>query len=208
MTFDIVVVGNLGVNCFVLGCEQTGAGVIVDPGEDAKRILAQVAKRGLSIEKIINTHGHFDHIGANRSIKEATGAELLIHEADTGYLTRAKDVAVMYGLRAENSPAPDRCLVDGMELTFGVCRMTVLHTPGHTPGGCCLYFPDEARVITGDTLFAESVGRTDLPGGSHETLMMSIKTKLLPLPDATLVYPGHGPESSIGHEKRYNPYLG
>ena len=208
MTLDIIVVGQLGVNCFVLGCERTGVGVVVDPGADGELVLAQVAKRGLKIEKIINTHGHFDHIGANKLLKETTGAELLIHDRDTAFLTRAADVATMYGLRADNSPAPDRFLTDGMELTFGDCRLTVLHTPGHTPGGCCLYFPEEGKVITGDTLFAESVGRTDLPGGSHETLIDSIRTKLLPLPDATVVYPGHGPESTIGHEKRNNPYLG
>jgi hydroxyacylglutathione hydrolase len=207
MIFDIIVVGQLGVNCFVLGCERTGAGVVVDPGADGELVLAQVAKRGLQIEKIINTHGHFDHIGANRLLKETTGAELLIHERDTPFLSRAADVATMYGLRADNSPVPDRFLTDGMELTFGDCRMTVLHTPGHTPGGCCLYFPEEEKVITGDTLFAESVGRTDLPGGSEETLIASIRTKLLVLPDGTAVFPGHGPESSIGHEKRHNPYL-
>ncbi len=207
MTFDIIVVGHLGVNCFVLGCEQTGMGVVVDPGADGEEILALVAKRGLKIEKIINTHGHFDHIGANKVVKDATGAELLIHEQDTPYLNKAAEVATMYGLRADNSPIPDRFLTDEMELTFGNCRMTVLHTPGHTPGGCCLYFPEEGKVITGDTLFAESVGRTDLPGGSSETLINSIRTKLLPLPGETSVYPGHGPESSIAHEKRHNPYL-
>ena len=132
---------------------------------------------------------------------------MLIHDRDTPYLNRAADSAKMYGLQADNSPAPDRFLTDGLELTFGNCRMIVLHTPGHTPGGCCLHFPEERKVITGDTLFAESVGRTDLPGGSTETLITSIRTKLLTLPEATMVYPGHGPESSIGHEKRHNPYL-
>jgi hydroxyacylglutathione hydrolase len=166
-----------------------------------------VATLGLKIEKVINTHGHFDHIGANRQVKEATGAELLIHKDDSSWLSRAAEVSTMYGLKADNSPLPDRYLTDGLELTFGDCRITVFHTPGHTPGGCCLYFPAEGKVITGDTLFAESVGRTDLPGGSTETLITSIRTKLLVLPDRTNVYPGHGPESSIGHEKKYNPYL-
>ena len=206
MIFDSIVVGHLGVNCFVIGCERTAAGVVVDPGANAEEILALAAKRGLRIEKIINTHGHFDHIGANRPVQVATGAELLIHESDEPYLSRAAEAATMYGLRAENS-TPDRFLADGQEIVFGDCRMTVLHTPGHTPGGCCLYFPAEGKVITGDTLFAESVGRTDLPGGSHETLIASIRTRLLPLPEETVVYPGHGPESSIGHEKRHNPYL-
>ena len=207
MTFDIIVVGHLGVNCFVLGCERTGVGVIVDPGADGEEILAKVAKRGLKIEKIINTHGHFDHVGANKLLKEATGAELLIHDRDTPYLSRVAEVATMYGFHADNSPAADRFLTDGQELTFGTCRMIVLHTPGHTPGGCCLHFPEEGKVITGDTLFAELVGRTDLPGGSSETLINSIRTKLLTLPEATIVYPGHGPKSSIGHEKKHNPYL-
>lgn len=207
MIFDIIVVGNLGVNCLVLGCDRTGAGVIVDPGADAVLVVAQAAKRGLVIEKIINTHGHFDHVGANKYVKDATGASLLIHEQDTPYLSRVADVATMYGMRASNSPMPDQFLIDGMELVFGDCRMQILHTPGHTPGGCCLYLPEEGMIITGDTLFAESVGRTDLPGGSHEILITSIRTKLLPLPDGTIIYPGHGPGSSIGHEKRHNPYI-
>jgi hydroxyacylglutathione hydrolase len=208
MLFDIIVVGHLGVNCFVLGCEQTGVGVVVDPGADGKEILALIAKRGLKIAKVINTHGHFDHIGANKLVQDTTGAQLFIHDSDTPYLSRAAEVATMYGLRADNSPLPDHFLTDGLELTFGACRMIVLHTPGHTPGGCCLYFPEEGKVITGDTLFAESVGRTDLPGGSTEFLIASIRTKLLPLPEATIIYPGHGRDSNIGHEKRHNPYLG
>ncbi|WP_298439864.1 MBL fold metallo-hydrolase [Geobacter sp.] len=207
MIFDTVVVGPLGVNCFILGCEETGEGVVVDPGADAGRILERVRSRGLAIRYIINTHGHFDHVGGNRPVVDATGAKLLIHRDDVPLLGRAVDVAAMYGLTTENSPAPDAFLEDGATLSFGSCTMAILHTPGHTPGGCCLFLAKEGKVITGDTLFAESVGRTDFPGSSHEALMASIRTKLLTLPDATQVFPGHGPSTTIGRERLYNPYI-
>ncbi|WP_298269198.1 MBL fold metallo-hydrolase [Geobacter sp.] len=207
MIFDTVVVGPLGVNCFILGCEETGEGVVVDPGADAGRILEHVRSRGLAIRYVVNTHGHFDHVGGNRPVVEATGAKLLIHRDDVPFLGRAADVAAMYGLTTENSPEPDIFLEDGATLSFGNCTMAILHTPGHTPGGCCLYLEKEGKVITGDTLFAESVGRTDFPGSSHEALMASIRTKLLTLPDATQVFPGHGPSTTIGRERLYNPYI-
>jgi len=207
MIFETIVVGHLAVNCFVLGCESTKEAVIVDPGDDAGRILEFVKKKGLTVKYVINTHGHFDHIGANGQVIAATGAPLLVHEADTTFLSRAADVAVMYGLKAENSPQPADFLRDGMTISFGSCSMKVLHTPGHTPGGCCLYLESEGKVITGDTLFADSVGRTDFPGSSHEALIDGIRKKLLVLPDETVVYPGHGPSSSIGHERRHNEYL-
>ena len=207
MIFDTVVVGPLGVNCFILGCEETGEGVVVDPGADAERILERVRFRGLAIRYVINTHGHFDHVGGNRPVVDATGAKLLIHRDDVPLLGRAVDVAAMYGLTTENSPEPDSFLVDGATLSFGNCTMAILHTSGHTPGGCCLSLEKEGKVITGDTLFAESVGRTDFPGSSHEALMASIRTKLLALPDATQVFPGHGPSTTIGRERLYNPYI-
>jgi len=207
MIFDIVVVGPLGVNCFILGCGETREGVVVDPGADAGRILDRVRALGLTIRTVINTHGHFDHVGGNRSVLEATGARLMIHRDDVPFLSRAADVAANYGLSTENSPPPDELLDDGMTVTFGNCSLKVLHTPGHTPGGCCLLLEGEGKVLTGDTLFAESVGRTDFPGSSHEALITSIRTKLLPLPDETQVFPGHGEASTIGREKRYNPYL-
>jgi len=207
MTFDVVVVGPLGVNCFVLGCETTGHGVVVDPGGDVEQILAAIQKRGLSVVSIINTHGHFDHVGGNRQLKSATGAELLIHPADEPMLTRVASVAGMYGLQAENSPPPDRLLEDGMLLTFGNQQLRVIHTPGHTPGGCCLYLESEQKLISGDTLFADGVGRTDLPGGSHAQLVDSIRTRLFTLPPQVQVWPGHGPATTIGHEQQHNPYL-
>lgn len=207
MIFEILAVGPLVVNCFILGCEKDREGIIVDAGEDAERIIAAAERHGLTIRSVISTHGHFDHVGANRAVTEHFGAELLIHEADAALLERAADVARAYGLSGENSPPPTRFLTDGMEIIFGTCRLSVLHTPGHTPGGCSLYLPGEQLLLSGDTLFADSIGRTDLPGGSHQQLLESIRTRLFTLPDQVTVYPGHGPETTIGHEKRHNPYF-
>jgi hydroxyacylglutathione hydrolase len=208
MIFETLIVGPLAVNCFILGDASAGEGVIIDPGDDAEKVLAAVKRMGIPIRYVINTHGHFDHVGGNRQVLAATGAQLLIHREDSSFLSRAADVATMYGLTTENSPPPDRFLEDGMKISFGGFTLKVLHTPGHTPGGCCLYLEEQGKVITGDTLFAEGVGRTDFPGSSHEALMEGIRTKLMTLPDSTVAYPGHGPSTTIGHEKRYNPYLG
>jgi hydroxyacylglutathione hydrolase len=207
MIFESVEVGPLGVNCFILGCAASREGVVIDPGGDVGRISEIVRRHGLKIRYIINTHGHFDHVGGNLQAVKAFGAPLLIHENDAAMLGRAAEVALMYGMQGENSPAPDSFLAEGMEIVFGTHRMKVLHTPGHTQGGCCLYLEAEKKVITGDTLFADSIGRTDLPGGSHEQLLASVRTKLFTLPDEVTAYPGHGPKTTIGHEKRNNPYF-
>lgn len=207
MICEILVVGPLAVNCIILGCEETRQGVVVDAGGDAGQIIAAVERLGLNIGQVISTHGHFDHVGANRQVLERFNARLLIHEADAPMLERAAEVAKAYGIRGDNSPLPDEFLRDGMEISFGMCSMKVLHTPGHTQGGCCLYLEAEKTVITGDTLFADSIGRTDLPGGSHEQLLASIQSKLFTLPDDVVAYPGHGPETTIGHERQYNPYF-
>ncbi len=207
MIFESLEVGPLGVNCFILGCGETGQGVVIDAGGDSARIIAAVERLKLSIVHIINTHGHFDHIGANRALRERFGAGLMIHPADIPLLDRAADIARGYGIAGENSPHPDTCLEDGMEIGFGRLSMSVLHTPGHSPGGCCFYLEQEKKVITGDTLFANSIGRTDLPGGSHGQLLDSVRSRLFTLPDEVVAYPGHGPETTIGHEKRHNPYF-
>ena len=207
MIFDQVIVGPLGVNCIILGCEETRQGIVVDPGDEVERIKARVDCHGLSLVAILNTHGHFDHVGGNFKLVQATKAPLYIHQADAPMLGKVAQVASMYGLPGENSPQPDMFLEDGLVIEFGKCRLQVIHTPGHTPGGCCLYLESESRMIAGDTLFADGVGRTDLPGGSHEQLVQSIKTRLFTLPDHVQVYPGHGPATSIGHEKLHNPYL-
>ena len=207
MLMEVVVVGPLGVNCLILGDQQSREGVVVDPGADADVILAAVARLGLKVKYILNTHGHFDHVGCNKQIQEQSAAEFLIHEQDLVLLSQAAKSARQYGLQVEDSPLPDRYLTDGLRLEFGGHGIEVLHTPGHTRGGCSLLLREERVVITGDTLFADSVGRTDLPGGSHEQLIASIKNKLMPLEDETLVWPGHGPSSTIGRERRSNPYL-
>lgn len=208
MIFDSIEVAPLDVNCFVLGCEETGEGIVVDPGGDADRIADLVARHGLKIRYVLNTHGHFDHVGANRQMVERYKAPLLIHRDDAELLQLVKSVSQRYGIPGgENSPVPNDYLVDGQEISFGTCCLKVLHTPGHTQGGCCFYFEQEKRVITGDTLFADSIGRTDLPGGSHEQLLSSIRSKLFTLPDDVTAYPGHGPATTIGYEKQNNPYF-
>ncbi len=205
MIIETIVVGPLEVNCYVIGCEETGEGVVIDPGADTDRIVPVYSGHGLRIIHVLNTHGHFDHVGGNRKILETTGADLLIHEADVPFLSRAVATAAAYGLKSEDSPLPDRYLLDGMVIPVGNYELKVLHTPGHTPGGCC--FNVNGIVITGDTLFEDSIGRTDFPGGSLEMLMKSIHGKLMNLPDDTVVYPGHGRATTIGRERLHNPYL-
>jgi glyoxylase-like metal-dependent hydrolase (beta-lactamase superfamily II) len=205
MIIETVVVGPLMVNCYILGCETTLEGIVIDPGGDADKILSAVSGHELKIRQIVNTHGHFDHVGANRDLMDAWGVGLLIHELDAPMLECADVTALKYGLSAENSPPPSGFLRDGDTISFGKYHLKVLHTPGHTLGGCSLY--GEGVVFTGDTLFAESVGRTDFPGGSSAALGKSIREKLLTLPDETIVYPGHGPTTTVGHERLYNPYI-
>lgn len=207
MIFESIAVGPLSVNCYIVACEVSREGVVVDPGGDPELIINLVRQHGLKIHTVINTHGHFDHLGGNSQVMAAFGARLLIHQADSSMLSRSAEVASKYGLKGENSPEADAYLVDGMDIFFGTRRIKVLHTPGHTLGGCSLYFEEERKVITGDTLFADSIGRTDLPGGSHEQLLESIRTKLFTLPDDVTAYPGHGPHTTIGHEKKCNPYF-
>ena len=205
MIVNVLVVGPIGANCLILGCEKTLKAVVVDPGDEGDRILAQLSKSKLTVEKIINTHGHFDHVGANRRLKEVTGAEIMIHGKDAPMLEHLTEMAMAFGMRMENSPPADTLLKDGDVIVFGEQKLKVLHTPGHSQGGISLVADD--FVIAGDTLFQGSIGRTDLPGGDYDTLINSIKKKLLPLGDKMKVYTGHGPATLIGSEKRFNPFL-
>jgi glyoxylase-like metal-dependent hydrolase (beta-lactamase superfamily II) len=204
----ILEVGPLDVNCYIVWDEDTGEAVIIDPGGDAPVIEREVRAEGLKVRYILNTHGHFDHVGADGETKKRFNAPLAIHRDDADLLEKAPAHAGLFGLRAEAQPAPDFFLEDNAVIEAGPLRIEVLHTPGHTPGGVCLYIRAEGVLFSGDTLFAGSVGRTDLEGGSTETLLHSIRTRLLTLDDSVRVYPGHGPSTTIGDERRHNPYLG
>lgn len=206
MIIKTLAVGPIMANCFILGCEDTRRAAVIDPGDETDRILMSLAEDRLTAVYIINTHGHFDHVGGNAKLKEATGAELAIHPDDAPMLKQASASAAGWGLSVEDSPDPDRLVEDGDTLRFGGVELGVLHTPGHTPGGICLY--TDGVVFVGDTLFAGSIGRTDFPGGDHGTLIASIREKLFSLPDDVRVLTGHGPETTIGQEKRYNPFAG
>jgi len=201
-----VVVGPLQVNCYLLACPQSLAALVIDPGADGERILAAVQANGWQIDKIVNTHGHFDHVGGNRALVAASGAPLLMHADDLPLLERAQTHARTYGLETETSPVPDQFLQDGDEITCGTLRCRVIHLPGHSPGGIALHCG--GHLFVGDVLFAGSVGRTDLPGGDHRQLIEGIRSKLWSLPGETVVHPGHGPDTTIAREMRSNPFAG
>jgi glyoxylase-like metal-dependent hydrolase (beta-lactamase superfamily II) len=197
--------GPIMANCYVLGCENTHEAVVIDPGEEAPRILDTLAEVGLKLKTILNTHGHFDHVGANRELKEAVpDAQLMIHGDDAPMLDQLANSARMFGMQAENSPAPDRLLKDKDVISFGDLSLEVVHVPGHSPGGVAFISPE--GVFVGDTLFAGSIGRTDLPGGNFDTLISSIQNRLFGLDEALNVYPGHMGPTTIGQEKKFNPF--
>jgi hydroxyacylglutathione hydrolase len=201
-----LVVGPLMANCFICGCSKTKEAVVIDPGGDANTILLSLADSKLKAKYIINTHGHFDHVSANGKMKDATGADILIHPLDAPMLEKLSSNAAFFGVSVENSPPCDQTLEEGDTVSFGDITLKVIHTPGHTPGGISLY--TNGVVFVGDTLFAGSIGRTDFPGGDFNTLISSIKTKLFKMEDDIRVFSGHGPETSIGTEKRHNPFVG
>ncbi len=206
MLLRSVVVGITQTNCYVVGCEQSREGVVIDPGGHPERVLRVVREMGLAVRYVLNTHCHFDHMAANADVVAATGAMLALHPAELPIL-QARGGASWFGVPVKESPLPDLELEDGQALEVGSLRFQVLHTPGHSPGGVTFYLEEEGVAFDGDVLFAMGVGRTDLPGGDWETLMRSIHEVLFALPDDTALYPGHGPQTTVGREKRSNPWL-
>ena len=199
-------VGPIGANCYFFGDESTGDVFVIDPGDEPDRILAALRERRAHAVAIVNTHGHFDHVQGVDAVRRATGAPFWIHEAERDILAHGPARArALFGIDLPPSPTPDRWLSEGDRLQVGALSLDVRHTPGHSPGGVCLI--GQGLAFVGDTLFAGSIGRADIPGADVDALLASIARVLLPLPDDTVCYPGHGPETTIGQEKRSNPFL-
>lgn len=198
-------VGVIGTNCYLVINEEKRTGVVIDPGGDADHILEKIRQKEITIEAIFLTHGHSDHIMAVDEVREATGAKVYISEADADMLTKASSNLSIYMGAGSEFKAADKFLVDGDIITAAGLKFQVLATPGHTKGGVCLLCND--TIFCGDTIFSESIGRTDLPGGSYSQILHSIKTKILVLPDELKLLPGHGPATTIGWERRRNPFL-
>ncbi len=207
MIHEVFPVGMLRCNCSILGDEVSHEAIVVDPGADVAMILSRLTAHGLTVKQIIVTHAHIDHIAGAASLRQLTGAPVLYHQADLPLVAMMEAQAEWLGVATPEVKPPDESVEHAAH--FGVSGLsgTALHTPGHTPGSLCLYLPDHNLLLAGDTLFAGSVGRTDLPGGDTSLLLRSIHTYLLPLPDKTRVIPGHGPATTIGDERAHNPFL-
>jgi len=205
-----LIVGFLDTNCYLVAPKEGSEAIVIDPGfreDEAEKILKEITEHGLQVKYIVNTHGHLDHISGNSILRQATKALILIHENDVSMLNDSlKNFSRRLGLVVTSPPA-DRLIRDGEIIELGQLELEVIHTPGHTYGSISLYCQEEGIVFTGDTLFAGSIGRTDLSGSSFKDIMQSLRGKLMKLPDQTLVYPGHGGKTTIGKEKRDNPFL-
>jgi glyoxylase-like metal-dependent hydrolase (beta-lactamase superfamily II) len=207
MIHEILPVGVLACNCSIFGDEQTREALVVDPGDDIARILEILERHGLKVKAIVITHAHIDHIGGAQKLKQATGAPVYMNPADS-VLQKMMDVqATWIGMPTPEAVEIDSPAADGARLVIGVSEFHVLHTPGHTPGSISLWIPSEHKLVAGDTLFRNSIGRTDLPGGDGRQILRSIHDKLLPLDDQTVVIPGHGETTTIGREKQFNYFL-
>ena len=205
MIFKSLTVGQLSVNCFILACEETREGIVVDPGDEVARILDAVREDDIRVVAVVATHGHFDHIGRAKTLIEKTGAPFAVHRDDLFIVERLEAAAAYFGIRTDAPPGVDRLLEDGEAVRFGKVSLEALHTPGHSPGGISLVWPGHA--VVGDLVFAGSVGRTDFEGGNADALLASVREKIFPLGDDTRLYPGHGPFTTVGQERKTNPFL-
>ncbi len=207
MIHETLPVGVLGCNCSVIADEISREAIVIDPGDEVSKIIAILERNQLSVKMIVITHAHIDHIGGAEKLRAATGAPVYMHEADKMLSDRLDMQAGWLGVETPKDPGIDRPAHEGDIIRAGSVEAHVLHTPGHTPGSISLYLPLESRLIAGDTLFEGSIGRTDLPGGDTAQIGRSIRGKLYTLPEETIVFPGHGGTTSIGREKRDNPFV-
>jgi glyoxylase-like metal-dependent hydrolase (beta-lactamase superfamily II) len=207
MIFESFPVGPLQCNCTLLGDEATGEAIVIDPGAEISRIHRWLTEHGLKLKQILITHGHIDHVGGALELKRLTGAPILLNENDLPQLAMMGKQAAWLGMETPETAPPDGSLADGMTVGLTAFPAQVIHTPGHTQGSVCLHFAPMKLLVAGDTLFAGSIGRTDLPGGDTEQILDSIGSRLLDLPGETRVLPGHGPGTTIAAERRSNPFL-
>ena len=207
MIHEILPVGPLQCNSSVIGDQTTLEAMVIDPGDDIDDVVAIVRKHNLQIKQIVITHAHVDHVGGAMKLRVLTGAPILLNQNDYALLKMLDVQATWIGMESPGKVEVEPGLVQGDTLKAGRHAANVIHTPGHTEGSVCLYFPAEKLLIAGDTLFAGSIGRTDLPGGSYEKMMRSLHQQVLALPDDTVVIPGHGPDTTIGAERERNPFL-
>jgi glyoxylase-like metal-dependent hydrolase (beta-lactamase superfamily II) len=207
MIHEIIPVGQLQCNCSIFGDEQSREALVIDPGDDVGEIQAVLARHNLRVKAIVITHAHIDHIGGAHKLKAATGAPVYMNEKDHELYEHLDEQAAWLGVTPPERTEIDVPLHDGDLLMLGNAEFNVLHTPGHTQGSVSLWIPAENKLIAGDTLFRDSIGRTDLPGGDGRQILHSIRDKLLSLPDNAIVYPGHGDETTIGREKQFNYFL-
>jgi glyoxylase-like metal-dependent hydrolase (beta-lactamase superfamily II) len=207
MIHKVLPVGPLQCNCSIIGDETSHEAMVIDPGDDIDNVLAVIREHKLQVKQIIITHAHIDHVGGAMKLRGATGAPILLNQNDYALLKMLDVQASWLGMAAPGDVSIETSIVDGETLQTGSLKANVLHTPGHTEGSVCLYFPAEKLLIAGDTLFARGIGRTDLPGGSFEKIMRSLQDRVLTLPDETVVIPGHGPRTTIGEEREGNPFL-
>jgi hydroxyacylglutathione hydrolase len=207
MILETFPVGPLRCNCTILGDEVTHEAVVVDPGDNIPEILSRLHKHGLTLRQIVVTHAHIDHVGGAVLLKKATGAPVFLNQHDLGLLGAMEMQAGWLGIPTPEVASPDASADDGSTVGLATLRAEVMHTPGHTPGSICLLFPQQQLLLAGDTLFAGSIGRTDLPGGDGPQILRSLRNRLMVLPETTRVLPGHGPDTTIGEEKQSNPFL-
>ncbi len=201
----VVEVGPLVVNAYLVEHARSGQAAVIDPGDEGEALLLEIARRNLSVDLILLTHGHFDHVGGVKVLRERTGAKVHVHPMDAERMRIASRQGMIFGLRVPDPPPPDVLVEDGAVVPFAGSEFRVLHTPGHTPG--CVTYLLGGTAFVGDLIFSGSIGRTDLPGGRHEELLRSVREKIFTLPDATVLFPGHGPPTTVGEERRTNPFF-